>query len=120
IHREAPILRFFVERGSFADIMRYVCNVHADLAISVLEELDRDGVVEVFGVGRVYCKSGSKAEIAPFGAFLRRDRLVLIYSLGFKDDFGRKIVRDAPLEDYRAHLGFVLSALADDLKHSAD
>ncbi len=104
---------FVVERGAWRDIVGDVGNVHLKLEVTVVEEADGDGVVEVARGFAVDGHDGELAEVAT-GAGLGGGNGRLD-GLRFGQNFSRKMVREVKLanDDFDVHTEVVF--VADDL-----
>ena len=111
IDRRGTLHGLTVNDTAFGDIVRDIGNMHTHLIESFVEFLDGEGIVKVFGVGRVNGASPCIAEVLSlsnvFGRDLARDLLRgLLHVLGI-------LIRQTVLCENGAHLGIVLSSLAE-------
>src|SRR5215207_1149982 len=80
VHRVAPVGGLLVQRGAGLDVVGHVGYVDPDF-VAVFGALDRDRVVEVFGVGPVYGHGREMPEVLSLPDLPSRDRLGLLLDL---------------------------------------
>ena len=53
IHRRSPLIRFIIQRVAGSNIMRHICNVHANLMITIFQLAVRNSIIKIFCIHRV-------------------------------------------------------------------
>ena len=91
--------------------MGHIGDVHAHFPVSVGELAQGEGVVEVFGVGRVDGECRDAAEVFASGYFVGRD--CLFDFVGQLFEFFGVTGGEAKLGENGVHLGVVLAAFAE-------
>ena len=111
INAGAALACLLVHGGAGRNVMGHVGNMHAYLVAAAPEFAERDGVVEVLGIGRIYGKGQNLPEVLP--------ALELFGSYGFWDAVGRVLnllretVGQVELGQDGMHLGFVFAGGAE-------
>ena len=118
IDRGAAGEGFLVDRGARRHVVRHVGDVDADLQMAVFEFAEREGVVEVLGVGRVDGESGHAAEVAAAGQVFGRDGVG--YLLGRLLHLGFEAVGQLEFGQDGVHLGVVLARNAQHVNDAPD
>ena len=118
IDRRGAFVCLLVDDGARCHIMTHVSDVDTNLPIAVLEFLDGEGVIKVFGIGRVDGKRRHISHVAAFGNFLGRN--TGIQSLGGFGDVLRVFVRQTKLSQDSMNLGIVLACHTQHVNHLAD
>ena len=117
IDRRCTALGFGFNYAVWRHIMRHVGNVYAHLPQSVVEFLNREGVVEVLGVARVDGERNHIAHVAALGNLLRRDaRLNLV---GSRFHLSRIDVWQTKFSQYGVHLHGVVATATQHVNHFA-
>ena len=118
IHRSTAVVGFVVQRSTFLDVMRNVGDVHPDEVVAVFQFVERKGIVEVLGVGRVDGKGRRVPHVAPTGDLLLGDFDGQGGGFGF--DLLRKTVRKPVFGQDGVDLHFVFAGTSQDVEDTAD
>ena len=110
IDGSAPVVSLFVDGRSRRHVIRHVGDVHAYLPMAIGQLLERNGIVEVLGVGRVDGDGEDVTEVLPFLDF----RLLNLsgYLFSFLFDLLRKFQRIVVRQQDRFHLHVVVAWIA--------
>ena len=107
IDRGAPLIRLLVQNISRTHIVGNICNVHSHLKIAALQSAERERIVKILGICRVYGKGADISEIPParnlIGSNLYRN-----CCSGALNSIG-KLIRKTILCQNGVHLCIVLS-----------
>ena len=117
IHASGAFHRLFINDTTLGDIVTHVGNVHTHLPKPLVEQADRESIVEVFGVSRV---DGAGKHVAKILAFV----VILLRNLG-RNALGRLFGRlrisvgKSILSKDGVHLGIVFARSPKHIHHLA-
>ena len=87
--------------------MRNICNMHTHFPKTVIGLSDRQGIVEILGIGWIHSKGRNITKIPSRGIILHRN--CAIYRVGGSLNLFFKLIRQVVLRQYGVHLGIVIA-----------